>query len=466
MQTTVNTRYGTLRGTTQPGGIVVFKGIPYAAPPVGTHRFKPPAPPASWSGVRDASAFGATALKGASGMGDGLGPLVPDITIPGDGCLNLNVWTSDVAGARPVMVWIHGGAFTSGAGSVSIYDGTEFARDGVVLVTLNYRLGADGFLLLDGVTANLGLLDQIAALRWVHENIAAFGGDPSNVTVFGESSGAMSIGALLAIPRANGLFRRAILESGAAAHVVNRATADLIGHRLADMLGVKLTAKAIAGVPMSALLTAQGKLCADAFTAQDAQRYGEVALNLMAFEPVIDGDVLPATPLACIAAGASAHVDILIGSNSDEFRLFLVPDGSIDRVTDAMLEQTVTSYRLDPESALPVYRNGHPNGSAGDLLAAVSTDWFYRVPAIRLAEAHLKQRQGSTYVYEFGWRPPSFGGRIGACHFTEFTFAFNNIQNPLMTPLLGPDPPRAVAVAMHAAWIAFATTGDPGWPGY
>jgi para-nitrobenzyl esterase len=401
-----------------------------------------------------------------SGMGEALVPLVPDVTIPGDDCLNLNIWTSDVAGRRPVMVWIHGGAFTSGAGSVSIYDGTQFARDGIVLVAINYRLGADGFLLLDGVTPNLGLLDQIAALRWVQENITAFGGDADNVTVFGESSAAMSIGTLLAIPRARGLFRRAILESGAAAHVIDRTTADLIAHRLADMLGVQLTAEAIANVPLNALLAAQEKLCADAFTAQDPQHYGEVALNLMAFEPVIDGDVLPDSPLDLIAAGASANVDVLIGTNTNEFRLFLVPNGSIDQVTDAALRQTVINYGLDPESALTVYQNGHPNASAGDLLAAVSTDWFYRIPAIRLAEAHSKQRQGSTYLYEFGWRPPTFGGRIGACHFTEFTFAFNNIQNPLMTPLLGPNPPRAVADVMHAAWIAFATSGDPGWPGY
>ena len=199
METTATTRDGAVRGTTQPGGIVVFRGIPYAAPPVGAHRFKPPAPPAPWSGVRDASAFGATALKGASGMGEALVSLVPDVIIPGDDCLNLNVWTSDTGGSRPVMVWIHGGAFTSGAGSVSIYDGAEFAKDGIVLVTLNYRLSAEGFLLLDDVTPNLGLLDQIAALHWVQDNIAAFGGDPKNVTVVGESSGAMSILSLIHI---------------------------------------------------------------------------------------------------------------------------------------------------------------------------------------------------------------------------------------------------------------------------
>jgi para-nitrobenzyl esterase len=416
--------------------------------------------------VRDASAFGATALKGASGMGEALVSLVPDVIIPGDDCLNLNVWTSDTGGSRPVMVWIHGGAFTSGAGSVSIYDGAEFAKDGIVLVTLNYRLSAEGFLLLDDVTPNLGLLDQIAALHWVQDNIAAFGGDPKNVTVVGESSGAMSIGALLAIPRARFLFHRAILESGAAAHVINRRTAHLIAHQLADMLGVKPTLEAISKVPLNALLAAQGQLCGDAFTSGDVQKYGDVAANLMAFEPIIDGDVLPAAPEGMIAAGASAGVDILIGSNMDEFRLFLVPDGSIDHITDGILCHAVISYGLDPDSALPVYRNGHPNASSGDLLAAVSTDWFYRIPAIRLAEAHLQHHKGSTYLYEFGWRPPSFGGRIGACHFTEFTFAFNNIANKQMTPLLGPEPPRAVAEAMHAAWIAFATTGNPGWPAY
>src|SRR5438477_4351549 len=219
MDTIVRIEQGAVRGSAAEG-VVSFKGIPYAAPPFGLNRFRPPQPVELWSGVRDALTYGPTVLKPP--YFPPFDALLPEPVIPGEDCLNLNIWSPDLGQAKlPVMVWIHGGAFANGSGAISWYDGSRFARDGIVCVTINYRLGVDGFLYLDNENANLGLLDQIAALAWVQENIAAFGGDPGNVTIFGESAGGMSVGTLLAMPRAVGLFRRAIAESGAGHHVIS-----------------------------------------------------------------------------------------------------------------------------------------------------------------------------------------------------------------------------------------------------
>jgi len=212
MDPVVTTGQGQLRGA-EKNGVLSFKGIPYAAAPFGANRFAAPQPAPEWEGVRDALEYGPTCPKGP--YPDFIAPLLVEPEIPGEDCLNLNVWTPALDGdPRPVLVWIHGGGFTNGSGAVSTYDGTRFARDGIVFVSINYRLGADGFLLLEDAPANRGLLDQIAALRWVRENIAAFGGDPQAVTIAGESAGAMSVTTLLSMPVAEGLFQRAIAQSG------------------------------------------------------------------------------------------------------------------------------------------------------------------------------------------------------------------------------------------------------------
>ena len=500
MPTVVRTARGAVRGAPAEGGGIAFKGIPYAAPPFGANRFRPPQPPAPWRGERDATAYGPTAPKPPYPAP--LDSLLPEVDIPGEDCLNLNVWTpaealaaaSGTRGRHPVMVWLHGGGFTNGSGSVPGYDGSRFARDGVVCVTVNYRLGVEGFLYLgadDPAPPNLGLLDQIAALEWVRDNIAAFGGDPGQVTLFGQSAGAMSIGTLLAVPRARGLFRRAILQSGAAQHTLSPGTAELVGRHLAQRLGVPATREAFATVPSDRLLSVQRGLRGEIAGDPEPARWGDAARNLMPLEPVVDGELLPVPPLEAVAAGAAAGVDLLIGSNSDEFRLYLTPSGLLDLVSEELVRKNATGYGLDdPEHALAVYRERQPDASPGELLASLATDWFYRIPAIRLAEAHLGRGEGAqvdrgqdergqrergqgdgdsrsqVHLYEFGWQPPTFDGRLGACHVAELAFVFDNLQDKSMAGLLGTDPPQQLADTMHAAWVSFATTGDPGWPVY
>src|SRR5690242_17022974 len=325
-QPVVRLRDGAVRGKAAPDGYA-FLGIPYAAPPFGANRMRPPQPARPWAGERDATAFGPTVPKGD--YPPQYATLFPEVVLPGDDCLNLNVWTPDPGAAGlPVLVWIHGGSFMNGSSSVGAYDGAAFARDGVVFVSVNYRLSADGFLFLDDGTANLGLLDQLAALRWVRDNIAAFGGDPARVTVAGESAGAMSVTTLLSMPLAEGLFAQAIAQSGAGAHALDTDTARMVADRLAEALGVH--PDAIASVPLDRLIRAASDLVVEVQTAPDPAKWGSLALSLLPFAPAVDGTVLPVAPLDAFAAGQSRDVPLLIGSNRDEARLFLVAAGTID----------------------------------------------------------------------------------------------------------------------------------------
>jgi para-nitrobenzyl esterase len=457
MQPVITTAYGKVRGL-ESGGVASFKGISYAAPPFGANRFGRPARPGEWDGVRDATAYGPTVPKPPYPAP--YDSLLPEPVIAGDDCLNLNVWTPDPGRAGlPVMVWIHGGAFANGSGAVAQYSGDCFARDGVVCVTINYRLGCDGFLLLDDATPNRGLLDQIAALEWVQENIAGFGGDPGNVTIFGESAGAMSVATLLSMPKAEGLFHRAIPQSGAGHHVLPADTARVVSAELARRLGVAETREAFAAVPVDRLVAAQRQLSADIALNPDPVRWREVSVNGMAFEPVVDGQVLPARPIDGIAAGSGRSVDLLVGTNRDEHTLFLVPTGVADATDDAGLQMVAGALGLDA-AGLALYRAGA--GSAGEALVGVLTDWFFRIPAIRLAEKH----QGSSYMYEFAWDSPLFGGRLGACHALEIGFVFDTLDAEGGDLLYGSSPPAALAATMHRAWVEFARSGRPGWAAY
>jgi para-nitrobenzyl esterase len=462
MNAVVKTRHGKVRGSVADG-VHAFKGIRYAAAPFGADRLRPPRQVEPWDGVRDALTYGPKAPQ--LPYPPPVDVLIPELAVPGEDCLSLNIWSCDLGAAgQPVMVWIPGGGFEFGTSVAPAYDGSRFARDGIVCVTINYRVGADGFLYLGDGNANLGLLDQVAALEWVQQNIAAFGGDPGNVTIFGESAGGMSVGTLLSMPCAEGLFRRAIAQSGAAHQVISAATAQRVGRRLAEKLGVAATREAIAAVPLNRLLQAQAELKADLAAHPDPERWGEVAASMMPWQPVIDGDVIPARPIDRIVAGAGADIDVMAGTTTDEWRLFLVLTGAIEHVTAEALAGAVAAYGLPVEATLAAYRAAHPSAGAGDLLAAIQTDWWMRIPAIRLADAHAKSAS-ATYMYEFAWRSPQFNGLLGACHALEIAFVFDTLGNGT-EPLLGTDPPQQLADTMHAAWVAFAASGDCGWPKY
>lgn len=463
MDAVVRTRSGEVRGCVSEG-VNAFKGVPYAAPPVGANRLRPPQPVAPWDGVRDALAFGSKSpqVSYPPGIAESLAELVGT----GEDCLTLNIWTPNLGPAgRPVMVWIPGGMFEFHAtGASAFYDGSRFARDGVVCVTINYRVGAEGFLYLGDGVANLGLLDQIAALEWVQGNIGALGGDPGKVTIFGESAGAMSVATLMSMPRAKGLFHRAIVESGTAHSVNSPATAARIGRRLAEKLGVPATREAIAALSPELLLQAQAQLRDELLARPDPAFWGEVALSYLPWAPTVDGETIPERPIDRILAGRAADIDLLVGTNTEETRLFFLSDGSIDRITDAAVVAMAAAYGL-PAEALSAYRAAHPGASAGELFSAIQTDWYWRIPAIRLADAHATNARASTYMYEFAWRSPQFGGRLGAAHGVEIPFVFDTLG--LGTePLLGRDPPQSLADVMHANWVAFAAGNGCGWPKY
>jgi para-nitrobenzyl esterase len=456
----VRTATGLVSGMYE-NGTYAFLGIPYADAPFGSRRLRPPAPALAWTGVRPCLLFGPTVPKNP--YRSPFDRLLPEPAIPGEDCLNLNVWTPDVGSAGlPVVVWIHGGAFENGSAAVPQYCGANFARDGVVCVTVNYRLGAEGFLLLDDGVPNLGLLDQVAALQWVRDNIASFGGDPDRVTIAGESAGAMSVVALLTMPRADALFGAAIAQSGAGHHATTSTTATLIARHLAELVGVPATREAIASVPMPRLLAAQQQVVDDVRAAPDPTRWREVALNQMPFEPIIDGDVLPALPIERLATGVSAQVKVLTGSNSDENRFFLVPTGATTVISEPMLDLMAAGYGL-PTAELAAYRAADPDAGPGDLFAALCTDWYFRLPALRLGEVRDSAR---TWMYEFTWNSQALGGRLGACHALEIPFVFDTLDTDGGDWLTGAGAPQALADEMHRAWVRFITDGDPGWPAY
>ncbi|MGI5486864.1 carboxylesterase/lipase family protein [Microtetraspora malaysiensis] len=468
----VQTAYGPVSGLIEDG-IASFRGIPYAAGPVGSNRFGRPVPPKPWRTVLDAHRFGPTppqpVLRGK------LGELFHNPVIPGDGYLNLNVWSPDVHGDAPVLVWIHGGAFTTGSSAVTAYNGATFARDGVVCVTINYRLGVDGFAYIDDapVPANRGLLDQIFALEWVRDNIANFGGNPNNVTVAGESAGAMSVLTLLSLDR--GLFHKAIVESGNAHIGQTREDAALITAAIAARLGVEPTAQALAAVDIADLVSAQDKVADDVTTTADPRQYGAstIASCGMSLMPVIDGDVVPQLPIDAIAEGRGTDVPLLIGTAVEEFRLFVVPTFMVAwpgakpfRTRTEVYGVPAGFYDRYAETNIEPYARNAPSGIA----CAALTDRMFRIPTYRIAEARADAAT-ATHVFEFGWRSPTAPNalrvKLGACHSLPLPFAWDTLDNPDSEEFTGPNPPQDLADALHGRWVEFIKTGDlAGWTPY
>lgn len=446
MATDVTLTTGRARGSST-GGVHRWLGIPYAAAPVGDRRFALPVPPAPWQDVRDATTFGATAPQAP--YSGGIETLLPTVVIEGDEFLNVNVWAPSGAAAAPVMVWVHGGSLAHGSNSLDGYDGTSFARDGVVLVTLNYRVGAEGFSVLDGAPLNLGLADVVEALRWVQREIAVFGGDPANVTVFGQSAGAILLSALVANPP--GLFSRAILQSGPAT-AVPRSKASRITRLMAKKLGVAPTRAAFAAIPAADLVAAQV-----AVTAGSTPITGGAAFAL-----AIGDDLVPAEPFAAILAGGGSGIPVILGATTEEYRLWFVPTGLMDRISGALFAAARLRFRISGR-ILGVYRENRPDASRAELFGALATDLLLRLPFNRIADARLAG-PAPTYLYEFAWPSPVRG--LGAAHAVELGFVFDRLDSPDSVALVGAAAPQQLADDMHAAWVRFATTGDPGWPAW
>jgi para-nitrobenzyl esterase len=447
---------GTVRGRREDG-LVVFRGIPFAQPPVGEHRFAAPQPALPWDGVREAAAFGPPPQQSSAFGPDPRGERSVDPE-----WLTVNVWSPAGGAALPVMVWIYGGAYLAGESGDPAYNGTLMAAQGVVVVTLNYRVGMEGFAQIEGAPANRGLLDQIAALEWVRDNIAAFGGDPDRVTVFGESAGAGSIAALLVMPRAAGLFRRAITQS-VPGPFFSKELADDIGVAFASELGLRPTVADLSSVDPAALAAA-----GDAVTAKLAQyedRWGAVAHCVTPFSPVVDGDVLPQDPWQALAAGAARDIDLIVGHNQNEYRLFIAMAGRLGQITDEQANTVLRGLAPGPEAEAAYQARGH---GAGDLYERISSDWLFDMPSLHLAEAHTSGG-GHSYLYQLTWSAPGMGGAFGACHGLDIPLTLGNLSAGLGALLIGEQPPAdAVAVSewIRAAWSAFAVTSDPGWPVY
>ena len=450
----VSTSAGRVRGRVEHGN-AVFRGIPFAQPPLGELRFQAPQPVTSWDGVRDAGEFGPPCPQ-ASFPGDPVPP--PDTT--GE-WLTVNVWTPDPgARALPVLVWIHGGAYLFGSGGPG-YDGTPFASAGTVFVSCNYRLGIEGFAQIPGAPANRGLLDAIAALRWVKDNIERFGGDPAHVTVFGESAGAGVIAALLAMNDASGLFNRAIAQS-VPGTFFSPDLAGSVTDAVAAAAGLPVTYDALAGADPMRLVAAQMDVTARMAEFRD---WGGVRVTVTPFSPVVDGEVLTRAPWRALIAGAARDVELLTGHNKDEYRLFIAREGRLGRITDEEANVVLDYFAPAPDGPAG-YRKAYPGADAGGLYEVAFSDWLFRMPTLHLAQAHAMSG-GTTYLYELAAQAPA--GPFGACHALDVPLVFGAYGEGMGELLTGPEPPPAfVALGdlMRREWVSFATCGSPGWAAY
>lgn len=455
----VETQYGLVEGVRE-GHVSVWRGIPYAAPPVGPLRFQAPREPIPWKGVRPAVHFAPAAMQRER---ETMKFLNDCPSYKSEDCLYLNVWSPGADGRkRPVMVWIHGGSFTYGSGSSPMYDGASFAEKGdVVVVTINYRLGVFGFLDLSAFggeayadSGNCGMLDQVAALRWVRDNIEAFGGDPGNVTIFGESAGSVSVGALLAMPAARGLFHKAILQSGTAKHTRTREMAAQVTEQYLDALGIR-----------AGELSRLQRLSAD-----ELLKATEV-FQARVWGPVRDGRILPEDPERAIREGAAKGIPLLVGNNRDEWRWFTHFDPWWQQLEDERLPE---AFELSLGDLWPGLSAGvlKERSLSRDLYHDMMTFEVFTYPAICLGESQV-QNGTPVWMYRFDYPSPTLDGHPWAYHALEIPFVWNTLGKEGMERITGSGPERfELADKMHRAWIAFARTGDPNipelpaWPRY
>jgi len=455
---------GPIRGV-RADGVSRFLGVPYAASPTGPRRFALPGPHAPWTQVRDATQPGPNAPQVVRDLGplDPV-PLVGDGWVKGDDFLSVNVWTPDEkATGLPVMVFVHGGAFCVGSKDAPVNDGTGLARAGVVSIAINYRLGIEGFLPIPGAPANLGLHDQLEAFRWVKANARAFGGDPDNITIHGESAGAMTIANLVASPLAEGLFRRAIIQSGHCAMVRKPSVALRMVKKVARMLGVKPDVKGFRSTTLEQAVAALEQTQQPTFKIdlRDPDTGLEPTFGLSKYAPVIGDSILPEAPIALLRKGVGKGVDLLIGTNAEEMNIYFVPLEVPKKVNGVLAWILLGKSIRKPWEILKAYGMGRRAGgkvkNGGQALTDAMTDLVFRAPARAMAQAH----QGRTHMYELDYRSTAFGGEMGACHGLELPFVFNTIATCTgERGIAGPDTPQALADRVVKLWVDFARDGS------
>lgn len=459
---------GIVRGVTE-AGVSSFKGIPYAAPPVGQFRWRPPQPVVKWDTVRDGSKYCAECPQA------GRGGYSPNAS---EDCLFLNIWTPASATQKsklPVMVWIHGGAFVFGSGAQGNYTGAPFTKQGIILVSINYRLGRLGFFAFPALNAehpnepkgNYAYMDQIAALKWVKDNIKAFGGDPDNVTIFGESAGGVSVQSLMTIPAAKGLFHRAIVESGGGrdgvltGRPINKENADANYPVSAETIGLNFAKRyQIEGADAQALAKLRSLTAAEIVDGgqESAGPGGPPTYS----GPILDGKLVVETAESAYKAGRFHRVPMIIGSNSAE-----VPAGFVNAANKEELWGKFAFVRSEMTSAYD------PDGNTefAKILTEVNTDKVWAEPA-RFTARHLESKKVPAYVYLFSYVPAALQQRLrfGAPHASEIAYVFNNLRVPQGASVDPKD--KEVADMMNTYWANFAKTGNPngqslpGWPSY
>ncbi|WP_405163629.1 carboxylesterase family protein [Nocardia sp. NBC_01499] len=443
MGVVVRTACGAVRGEQRQGHSAFF-AIPYAASLVGVRRFQAPVPPRRWDGVRDARGFGSSVPQ-------------PILWHPGDDpeCLTLNVWTPDVGtSGMPVAVWVHGGACMGGTAATTDFDGAAFATAGIVLVTLNYRVGYEGFGWVEDAPCNRGVLDQIAALGWVRDNIAAFGGNPDAVTLIGQSAGASSVVGLMAGDREPGLFRRGIAQSPGKIFVP-ADEARAVSAMITSQLGIRPTTEALAAQPPEAIHAVQMAPVAAMAAEPDRWTHPNAPYSM-----IIDNELFDAPPWLSYRASGTGR-ELVCGFTTDEARMFTV-DADLSG-SDPI--ETARSCGLDA-SAVRTYRTANPAITDDELHALILSDALFRMPSLWCAEA-AADAGNNTYLYEFAWPSPARNGTLRACHGLDVPFTFDTPRGPLAADLIGPRIPpdfTDLSAAMRNAFTAFATTGDPGWP--
>jgi len=453
---TVTSQLGKLKGKVSDD-IATFYGIPYAKNPFSEdRRFQAPQAINSWTGVLDTTSIKPPVPQPSRGRTTTL------YGAPGD--LSINIWTPTSALSAkqklPVMVWLPGGAFIRGDATEAGYDGTSFAQHDVIMVTVNYRVGVDGFMHLEGAPDNRGILDQLLALQWVQDNIAAFGGDATQITLFGQSAGAESVAILLGTEKANGLYQRAIMQSPPM-QAMTQTQANRVSNAFAAKLNVAATMQGIASVPYPQLVATVIEM---GQTLTNRDDWAMLSWGGTAFLPVVDKNLIKDTPMVNIANNANPATAVIVGSTDQEARLYLVPSGEIDRTSTEKTALFLNDLAL-PNDPLTVYSQGENSATEGDIYAAVQSDFTFRMPALHIAEA-LADKGADVWKYNFAWQSPGFNGRLGAAHFVDVPFVFNTINKPEVAGFVGKNPPVILAEEMHRQWINFAKSGQVDWAPY